>query len=265
MKPGRIVALVVGIVLLLIAIPMIAGGIAVLVASVTEDNDGFFEAELDPLDTSTVGFTAKVGDVSDSTDAPQWALDRLDVDFRVRVTTADAENDVFVGLGNSDDVRRYLDGVAHAEITDIEDSAAQLSTVGGGDEVAPPAEQGFWIQSAAGPGTQGIDWELQADDQTLVVMNADGSPGVRVDSTVGVKIGALVPLAITVLVIGSLLLIVALILIVIVAVRGARRDRRTTIASTSASAARPPTPSGGAAAPLPPPPPPPRPESPTRP
>jgi hypothetical protein len=248
MRAGRIVALVLGILLLLPALGLVFGGVGVLLAHHRAGDDGFFDHDLEQLDTSTFAFTAPLDDVIDLTDAPQWVLDRLDIDVRVAVTAVAPTEEVFVGVADSDDVAAYLQGAAHTEVSDVEGSRVTTQVAGAGAApgaaIDPPTDQGIWTTSASGPGTQVVRWPVDNRSRTVVVMNADGTAGVRVDPAVGVRVGFLTPLGITLLLAGLVLLAVALVLIVVVALVGNRRDRARAPSVTGRGSGPPPGPGG---------------------
>jgi hypothetical protein len=77
---------------------------------------------------------------------------------------------------------------------------------------------------ASGTGTQQLTWEPAEGDWMLVIMNADGSAGLRVRALVGVEFPALSGIAWGLLIIGLLLIAVAVLLLV-VAVRTPREGR----------------------------------------
>ena len=52
----------------------------------------------------------------------------------------------------------------------------------------PPALRHIWTASAQGRGTQTLRWHLRNGSWSVVVMNADGSPGVRADVTASARI-----------------------------------------------------------------------------
>jgi hypothetical protein len=54
---------------------------------------------------------------------------------------------------------------------------------------APPAQQRFWDASAHGAGRQTLTWDVQDGDWSVVVMNADGSPGVDAGVSAGASLG----------------------------------------------------------------------------
>jgi hypothetical protein len=65
-----------------------------------------------------------------------------------------------------------------------------------------PAGERFWAASATGAGTQSLSWPVESGDWAVVVMNADGSAGVRTDVSVGAKVPAVLWIGIGLLVVG---------------------------------------------------------------
>ena len=88
---------------------------------------------------------------------------------------------------------------------------------------AAPTTETFWTESASGPGTQHVDWNLRSGNWSVVVMNADASSGVTVDMTAGVHSELLRPLAIGLLVGGIILLLIGAAMVVIGAIGLGRR------------------------------------------
>src|SRR5262249_42390298 len=93
---------------------------------------------------------------------------------RIRVTPVRPGPVLFVGIGPSTDVDRYLAGVSHTLISDYWQGRVQ--PIGGSRPASAPAGQDFWVASATGPGAQTLRWDPAAGTWTVVVMNADGGP-----------------------------------------------------------------------------------------
>jgi Domain of unknown function (DUF4389) len=224
MRPGRIVALVIGCIVALPALGLVVGGGALTIAYATQrDDDGYFDTTIDRLVTTTVAITAEDIDLDADTGDVDRVLDALDVDVRLRVTSAAGNVPVFVGIGPETEVDRYLGAAAHDEIVDLDGRAPRYRTRAGGVELAPPTDQSFWAASASGLGTQQLDWEATSGQWAVVVMNADGRPGVSVDVNVGAKAGFVLTLALILLGIGAVLGVGAVVLIVVGAT-GSRSD-----------------------------------------
>ena len=113
-----------------------------------------------------------------------------------------------MGIAPADAVAGYLDGVAHDQITDWDffknDAEDVVYTTNEGTiDPAAPGTEGFWVASVSGSGEQTLDWTIQSGEWALVIMNADGSPGVSADVRLGVPASsALFPLGLALLVVG---------------------------------------------------------------
>ncbi len=246
MKPARIIALVLGVILVLPGIgALIGGSVLGLGYAAGRDDDGFFEASIDRLETPTVAVTAEDIDFTTDPGSPDQLIDALDADVRLRVTSASSERDLFVGIGPQAQVDAYLAGVAHDEVRGLEkDGRPEFRTREGGDAVDTPTEQAFWVVSASGRGTQEVIWEAESGRWAAVVMNADGAPGVDVDVDVGLKAGFVIPLAIGLVGLG-LVLTVGSVALIVVGAQGANEaayelDRPVTAAATTTSDAHSP-------------------------
>lgn len=226
MKPIRVVTLVIGCLLVLPGIALLAGGASLgLGYLLGRDDDGFVEVSLDRLESPTVAITAEDLDLSAGPGSPDRVLDALDVDVRIEATSADGADEVFVGIAPERSVDAYLAGFAHDEIDDINDDLeATYRTRDGGTDIEAPTTQTFWAASATGVGTQQLLWEATEGQWAVVIMNADGSPGVAVDTDVGIKAGFIGPLIAILIGIGVLLTAGAVALMIAGAARS-RPDR----------------------------------------
>ena len=220
---GHIIAIVIGVLALLPGFGMLAGGTTLVIANAAAD-DGYFDVTLDRLHSdgvaiATIDLWSEAGEDEDW----PWVLDFLDVDVRLRVDGADATDDVFVGIARTPDVESYLSDAAYAQLFDFDDRSPVYRTVEGESVAAPPADQDFWTVSAEGSGEQELEWEARGGRWSVVVMNADGSSDVTADVQVGVASGAIVPIGVTLIVIGGVVFLGSIVLIVI----GARGRRES--------------------------------------
>ena len=94
----------------------------------------------------------------------------------------------FVGVARTADVDAYLDQVGHDEITDLDYDPFSIDTARRAGEGRPamPTAQTFW--AATSTGGDRLQWKVREGDWTVVMMNADASPGVHVDAKVGAKL-----------------------------------------------------------------------------
>ena len=120
------------------------------------------------------------GAAADEPGAP--ALGATLGDVRVSAVGTDTAA-LFVGIGPAADVEAYLAGVERSRLTGGSTAAQVLP---GGAPATPPAQQGFWVATAAGPGPQQLTWTASEGQWAVVVMNADGSRAVTAELTAGV-------------------------------------------------------------------------------
>ncbi len=235
MKPNRIVAIVIGSLLLLPALAMLVGG-GVLAAAYAfaRDDDGYFDASVDAISSPTAAVTAE--DIAFSTDprSPDWLLESMETDIRLRVTSG-MDVPVFIGIGPESDVDAYLAGVAHDEVTGLDGNDAVLSRRDGSSFVEVPSDQDLWVATATGTGTQQLEWEATEGRWAVVVMNADGSSGVQADIDVGLRVAGALPLAVILTAVGVALTALAVVLIVFGA-SGRHQDEATTTVPVTGAA-----------------------------
>ncbi len=215
MQAPRIIALVVGSLLGLMASVLLVSGTVLAGSYAARSDDGFLNVSLDPLVSPNVAVTAEEIDLRTDPGTPDWIIDALDTDVRLRVTAIDGDRPIFVGVAPETDLDNYLAGVAHDEIREIgDDLTAVYRSRSGGEQVGPPAEENFWAASASGDGTQELVWEAASGRWAVAVMNADGSPGVNADVNVGIRSAAVLPVALGLLVAGVVAIAGAVMLIV---------------------------------------------------
>lgn len=228
---GRVVALVVGSVLALVSLGLMAGGGAMLWADqVLRDDDGYLTSPVRALSTGQYAIRSERIDLGDSGPEVGGAVpDRLLGDVRLRATPTTEDAVLFVGVGPTAQVSAYLSAVGYATVTDLSLGTATYREHTGGAPESPPAEQGFWAATATGMGTQTLTWQPQRGQWTLVVMNADGSPGIAVSADIGAEAPFLGWLSVLLLVAGLVLLVVGGVVIVLAVVSAARPHPPQTI------------------------------------
>jgi len=131
---------------------------------------------------------------------------------RIRVTPVGSGPPLFVGIGPTADVDRYLAGVNHTLISDFWDD--KVEAVGGGTPAAAPATRHFWVASSTVGGAQTLVWDAAKGSWSVVVMNVDGRPGVNVKADLGARFPALVWIAVGLLAAGAVFMTGAVLLIV---------------------------------------------------
>lgn len=222
---GHIIAIVAGALALLPGLGMLTGGTAVAIAQATATDDGYFRFTPDRLESDGVAVITDDIWLDDADDAGPWVLDWLDLDVRLRAEGARSTDDVFIGIAHNDDVEDYLAGARYSIVDELDGHDVSYRQESGVATVVDPADVDIWEASASGPGEQELTWTARSGRWSIVVMNADGSPGLAADVELGAKSDVVTPIAIVLIVFGGLTLLTGIGLIV-VGVRG----RRPTIA-----------------------------------
>ena len=186
---GRIVAVIAGSVFALVSLGLLVAGGAGLWANGEKDDQGYVSTRTERFQTPTAAMRTDNLDVDLGGTATVLDSD-LYGKVRLRVRPRAGE-DLFVGIAPTRDVTDYLRGTAHATVTDLDYHPFHVdsTTDGGARRAAAPATQRIWAAQAHGRGAQTLTWEVVDGDWSVVVMNADGRPGVDA----GVSAGANVP------------------------------------------------------------------------
>jgi hypothetical protein len=198
---GRVVLVVVGVVVGIVAFGLLAGGCALVAVDQTQrDDDGFLMSPTEEFASPTFAIVSKSADIG--SEGGERALDAFLGDLRIR---SESELPVFVGIGPAADVDRYVAGVAHDVVDDLDsDGDPEYVRRSGRAPSAPPGEQRFWVASASGAGEQTLEWNPEDGDWRAVVMNADASRGVASDLSIGAELDAVLWIGIGMLALGVL-------------------------------------------------------------
>jgi hypothetical protein len=200
---GRVVAIIGGALLALLAVALLlAGGAGLWADSTQRDDDGWLSSPWHHFETETRAVTAEGLRLGDLRGGPDGWVDDLGA-IRVRARRTDG-GPVFVGIAPEARVDSYLRGVAHTEVDELRPSGYSGTVRGGDGEAAAPRSAG-WSASDIGVGERTARWDPETGRWAIVVMNADGSPGVSVDIQVGARAGWLLPLSLALLTLGGLL------------------------------------------------------------
>ena len=230
---GAKIALVLsGAVIALVAAALIAAGGAGLWLDGKKDADGFVSTGDHRFHAQTSAIVSENLDLDlDGADA---VFDDGDLGtVRLRAHANENGKPVFVGIARTSDVERYLSGVATSTVTSLDywPFDADYEDHFGSKYAERPANQGIWAaQTTTGNGE--LRWKVEDGDWSIVLMNADGSPGVDADVDAGAKIPDLAAVAWSLIGGGALLLIGGVGLIV----TGVRNPRRRTTVPTGMAA-----------------------------
>jgi hypothetical protein len=207
MTGGRIVLLVFGAIVSLLALAALAGGVALLVVNHTErDSTGFFSSSAESYESG--GYALVSDNLDVGTDGPDWLFEKGRLaTLRVRGSSSDGRK-LFIGIAPTKRVKKYLAGTAYDVVTDLDldPFAVKYRSSAGGSAPTPPSAGTFWSATAQGTGRQSLEWKVAKGNWSAVVMNANASRGVDVRLSLGAKIGLIFWIALA-LVVGGIVLL----------------------------------------------------------
>lgn len=197
---GKGVAIVVGGFFILIAIPILFGGGAVMgVSDFFDQGGGFIGVDDIDLETSTQMLVGKEMEIHiDDIEGPAHWMWEPGLDDLVTIKIKARSNDgkpVFIGIAEASDAYHVFGDVAYDEVIEysVDDVRGQYPDIayryhsGGTLEVAP-TELNIWVAEVSGSGEQTLTWSPEFGNFWVVVMNEDGSANVDVDTGLAVKI-----------------------------------------------------------------------------
>jgi hypothetical protein len=195
------------------ALVAISGGVLMTVFG----PDGTLNSGTQQLSTPTSALVSPVAAIQNTSGA-QTLLGRV----RLRVT-ATSGGPIFIGIGPSAAVDRYLGGVAHDVATDVTLSPFHLTLArsGGTATPAPPGSQPFWVAKSSGTSVT-VSWAVTDGSYRLVAMNADGTAPVRFDAQLVLTVPHLFAIGVGLLIGGIIVLLAGVLLLLVVLRRGSR-------------------------------------------
>jgi len=204
-RAGRVLLVVSGSIAALIGAVLIVVGALGLWAHGQQDDDGYLATGFHRLESSGYALVSEDVDLGAEVQGGDLAGDLGDI-ARLRVLAEDGR--IFVGIGPERAVRAYLRGVPHDEVEDVEYDPfrPEYAPRAGTRAPARPGAQDFWVARGEGRGIQRLEWDLREGSWVLVVMNADGSPGVGASVSLGLRIIHLLAVALALLLVGLALL-----------------------------------------------------------
>ncbi|HZT64596.1 MAG TPA: DUF4389 domain-containing protein [Acidimicrobiales bacterium] len=208
MRTGKVAAVVFGALGLLVGVGgMAAGGVAVWAHSTQRDASGFYVSPIQRLSTSGYAITAVV-DFGGQPNRRDQVLARFVDTVRVQASSVNGAQ-VFIGIAPTAEVNLFLAGVPYDQVKSIDlgPLTARTEAVPGIRAATVPATWEHWTASTGGTGGQSLTWDTHSGSWSVVIMNADASRGVLVDSTMAAKTGLLLPAGVGLLVFGVLSLI----------------------------------------------------------
>ncbi|MBN2099355.1 MAG: hypothetical protein JW753_07135 [Dehalococcoidia bacterium] len=213
MSGGKIALLVFGIIFLVGALVLMAGGGGLMWLSRSLENDNsLFASRTTHLQEDSYAIISEPFDIDwyDESEGTRWGFDFVKV--KVEVENKDSSKGTFVGIARETDVDDYLSGVRYHEITDwasdrFDDPEVDYRPHSGDLTPSGPTTEAFWEVSAHGSGRQTIEWQPEMGRWVLVVMNEDGSAGIDVSGTLGAELPWLYWLGLGLFLVGFLTLV----------------------------------------------------------
>jgi hypothetical protein len=203
----------------LIAVALLLGGLALIaVDAFARDDDGFLTTSNEPLEST--GYAISTDQIDLGTDPGGPTPDDLLGNVRVTVEGRGSEP-VFVGIAETADVDRYLDGVAQSRLTDFDHNTARYDEVDGEAPARAPGAERIWVAQSEGSGQQRVEWDPESGVWSAVIMNADASRGVAVEADAGVELGWLLWAGIGLAIVGAIGTALAIWLIIVISRRAA--------------------------------------------
>ncbi len=217
MKAGKVILLVFGVLVLLVAAGLLLGGGASMVLDRHfTDADGYLATEAIQIETENYAVLSETARLH-----RHMLWERWPATFRVQAVPHRDGAAVFLGIASTERVAEYLAGVPHAIVEEfsIRPNRITFRRAPGTDEPTSPVVQRFWAAAVSGPGEQTLEWEVVPGDWVLVLMNADGSSGVHASVSLGLRLPWLGRVGLGLVVSGALVLLIG-VASVLFAVRG---------------------------------------------
>jgi hypothetical protein len=196
--------LVVGgaIVALLAALVLATGGVSIWADATQRDHAGYVSTNTHHYQSATRAIATER--VTIGSEVPDWLIGKV----RLEATSA---KPVFVGIARKESVDAYLARVSHATASKLDLDPFKVTYVphAGTADPGRPAAQSFWAASTTGQDATALTWKVKSGEWSIVVKNADGSPGVSADVTAGAKIPWVLWAGIGLAALGALLLALA--------------------------------------------------------
>jgi hypothetical protein len=220
---GRIAAVVIGALLVLLSLALLGAGGTAVWADRTQRDASYVTTSVHEF--SSTGSALATEPTHLGSPGVGWLYSPgLLGKVRIRVMPLSSHGALFVGIGRTADVDHYLTGVNHTVVSDF--FGDKTEAVDGGPAGSAPGTQDFWVASSTGSGERTLVWNPTKGSWTVVVMNANARPGVDVGTDLGARMPAVLWIAVGLLAAGVVFLAGGA-LLVAGAIRGRRASRAT--------------------------------------
>lgn len=193
---GKVLALIFGGFMLLLAFGLLMGGGAMLwTQTAIADQNGYMMTNPAHLSVASYAIVQSGIDVHMN---GGWMMSPSNRDIiSVKITaTSNNGKPIFIGLASQQYAQSYLNNVNIDKLISYEwvtnrmrddKGVPAYQTIPGGTPSSPPLTQSFWVSQSSGAGTQTITWTPSMGEYWVVVMNTDGSKSVDVNVQVGAR------------------------------------------------------------------------------
>ncbi len=220
MKAGKIVVLVFGVIVLLISlVPLLGGGGLMWAEKALRDSQGFYTTPAIQLEKDSHAIVTGHANIDLGGDWEwlSWLGRGEPGDFlsiKIEGSSNDPSKQIFIGVAKVRDLEAYLKDVEYDEVSDWRRGSLHYTDHPGTLAPEAPTNQAFWTASVYGTGTQSLEWGIEEGTYSLALMNEDGSRGLDLTASVGVKVPPIVGgIGIILLVVGLVFLGVAILMI----------------------------------------------------
>lgn len=225
MSKGKVFIVIISVIIFFIGLGLIAGGGALLWSnSFLRDAEGYYSTKTMDIERDSYAVTTYPAHINFG---PDWVFDWSEL-VKVKLKATDNKGKgVFVGIAEENKLLGYLSGVDRDEITKFDmdypfgSTEIEYRKFPGSAPNEAPTQQDFWTTSAAGSGEQVLRWGIEEGRYSIAIMNQDGSRGLDISGSIGVKIPMIKGLGIGLL-IGGLVVLLFSFALVYVAVSRSR-------------------------------------------
>jgi hypothetical protein len=203
---GRAIAIIFGGLFILIAVPILfSGGALMGITDMFDQGGGYIGIDSVNFQTTTQLLVAKEMDIHiddwDSTNnwrrfpgsAAIWEPDIGDIVTIKIKADSNTGDDIFIGIIRDSDAYRIFGDVAYDQITDFEiEELGRYPHIeyryhSGEQLTIAPTDIDVWVAQVSGSGEQTLEWSPDLGSYWLVIMNKDASANVNVETGFAVR------------------------------------------------------------------------------
>lgn len=154
-------------------------------------------------------------------------LSVYDTTLHVRATAQDPKTKLWIGAADQGDLKNYLGATSRSVITRyaFPDTLTVDQYAGLDEALTAPRKLDWWLADGHGEGRAELAWPIPDGNYRVLIMNADGKPGVDVDLELGLQIEGIHETALLLLVGGTAAIVLGVVIFVLT------RKRRVRVSS----------------------------------